>query len=103
MQWHHFLRFAAGLGFGALGLYSQRTLDQNPAPKTRRFVEMPRLTCAFCKEPLSTPGGRCRACGWARDYNPGMQQRTRAMTIVAIVLSVAVLALLTEILAELLS
>jgi hypothetical protein len=63
---------------------------------------MGRLTCAFCKEPLSNPGGRCRACGWARDYNP-VRRRTRAMTLGAIMLTVVMLTLLTEILAELLS
>jgi hypothetical protein len=64
---------------------------------------MPRLTCAFCKEPLSKPGARCRGCGRAKDYNPEARRRTRAMTLRAIVLTVVVLALFVELLAELLS
>ena len=53
------------------------------------------LTCRSCKAPLTRRNTRCRACGWAVEYNPETSWRERqvvlgiSLVVVGIALAVA--------------
>jgi len=61
--------------------------------------EMAKPKCAFCKAPLPKRRARCRACGWAVEYDPETSRRERdlvlgvSLTVVGIVLGIAAFAI----------
>ena len=45
------------------------------------MMRIARLSCASCKAALPKPGARCRACGFAFDYNPALTRREHQMAL----------------------
>lgn len=42
---------------------------------------MAKYTCAGCRRPLPRRDARCRACGWAIDYDSASTRRARVTTL----------------------